>query len=255
MLLNITEDRVLAKVQTHDDSTSVLHRYSIGEDFSGFAFRSSSRSLAKSLEQHPMVLLVEPDGYASGQELCVKQKNAEWNLNRISNHMPVVNGNDYTYDRDGTGVDIYVIDSGVRVTHIEFRTPTGGSRAIWAQNFIDADNSDCVGHGTHVAGILAGNTYGVAKNASVISVKVLDCSNRGPWSVIIAGMNWATQQFTQRKRPAVVNMSIVGKQFASVNAAATAMVAAGLPLFVCAGNDFEDACGYSPASASAASCL
>ena len=152
---------------------------------------------------------------------------------------------------DGEGVDIYILDSGILYNHKEF-----GNRAKFSgydpmDEFRNENwrGGDCHGHGTHVASNAAGVKYGVAKKATVYSVRVLNCNNWGPWSVILSGMDHAMQMIAERRRPAIVSMSLWGWYTRSVNEAAEKLYSSGIPVVVIAGNNGRDACRYSPASA------
>jgi subtilisin family serine protease len=107
----------------------------------------------------------------------------------------------------GAGVHVYVIDSGIRITHNEF-----GGRAVIAVDFVgDGQNgNDCSGHGTHVAGTIGGTTYGVAKGVTLHAVRVLPCVGPGSWSAVVAGIDWVT---ANKIHPAVANMSLGGGPF------------------------------------------
>ncbi|MEU7602324.1 S8 family serine peptidase [Streptomyces sp. NPDC040724] len=153
----------------------------------------------------------------------------------------------FTADGNGAGVTAYILDTGIDYNHTEF----GGPDATRATFGFDAINDgrngqDCQGHGTHVAGTVAGKTYGVARKASLVSVRVLGCDGKGTWSGIIAGMDWVAKN---AKQPAVLNGSLGGERSEAVNNAATALSDAGVLPVVAAGNSSVDACNISPASA------
>lgn len=152
----------------------------------------------------------------------------------------------FTYTRAGSGVRIYILDTGVRITHNEF-TLRIGTRASYGWDFVnnDAIADDCNGHGTHDAGTAAGRVYGVAKAAKVIAVRVLNCAGNGTWAQVIAGVNWVTAHAV---RPAVANMSLGGGLFSSANAAVTNSIAHGITYAIAAGNNAVNACSTSPAS-------
>jgi aqualysin 1 len=114
---------------------------------------------------------------------------------------------------------------------------------------VGGSGQDCNGHGTHVAGTVGGATYGVAKGVTLIAVRVLDCSGNGTNSGVIAGMDWVT---SNRVLPAVANMSLGGGFSQAINDAVTRMTNAGVSLAVAAGNENQNACNTSPASAAAA---
>ena len=110
---------------------------------------------------------------------------------------------------------------------------------------------DCNGHGTHVASLACGKQYGVAKKANCYSVRVLNCSNSAPWSVIIDGLNSAATNITNKnpRRPAIISMSLGGPYTISVNNVSSNIVNMGIPIIAAAHNFGVDACDYSPASA------
>jgi subtilisin family serine protease len=177
------------------------------------------------------------------------QYNAPWGLGRISHTEP--HQRDYYYsDSAGKDVLVYVVDTGIRLSHDDF-----GGRAIWGANFIaSSPNSDQDGHGTHVAGIIAGQTYGVAKKATVVAVKVLDATGSGSMSGLLQGLNWAVADAKQRgvAGKAVINMSLSGAYTQSVNDAVKAATDAGITVVAAAGNKDEDVSGWSPGSAETA---
>ena len=123
---------------------------------------------------------------------------------------------------DGEGVDIYILDSGILYSHEEFgyRAKFSGYDPMDEFRNENWRGGDCHGHGTHVASNAAGVKYGVAKKATVYSVRVLDCNNWGPWSVILSGLDHAMQMIAERRRPAIVSMSLWGGYTRSVNEAA-----------------------------------
>jgi subtilisin family serine protease len=171
------------------------------------------------------------------------QWGAPWGLDRIDQRTPDLDGG-YAYNYTGAGVTAYIVDSGIRYTHQEFE-----GRAFFGFDYADGDGSDCLGHGTHVAGILGGSTYGVAKNVHLVSVRVLDCDGRGYASDIIAGLDWIA---AHAALPAVVNMSLGGGGNSTLDAAVQQLTDGGIAVAVAAGNSTKDACSYSPARAPAA---
>ncbi len=170
------------------------------------------------------------------------QTAAPWGLDRIDQLNLPLQGN-YTYSSSGTGVNAYVIDSGIRRTHTDF-----GGRVQYGFDAVgDGQNgNDCHGHGTHVAGTIGSATYGVAKNVTLHPVRVLQCDGFGSASAVIAGIDWVTANHID---PAVANMSISANgPFQPLNDAITASVAAGVTFVVSASNNAADACNYSPAN-------
>lgn len=167
----------------------------------------------------------------------VVQPNAPWGLDRINQRQLPLDGN-FEYNYDGSGINVYVIDSGIRTTHEQF---TG--RAVNVFSVFDDGGYDCNGHGTHVAGIVGGVTYGVAKNVNIRGVKVLDCAGEGSTSDVVSGMNYVTQN---HESPAVASMSIGGSGSRTIDEAVSRIKASGVPCIVAAGNENDDACDYSP---------
>jgi subtilisin family serine protease len=152
----------------------------------------------------------------------------------------------YNYSSSaGRGVTAYIIDTGIQTDNVDF-----GSRASFGANFVDRTNTDCNGHGTHVAGTVAGTKYGVAKLATLVGVKVLNCHGSGTTAGVIQGMNWVTEHHVADK--SVANMSLGGGTSTAMNDAANHMVGSGVFLSAAAGNNNSNACHFSPASAPAA---
>ena len=185
----------------------------------------------------------------------VTQSHAPWGLARISHRARTSNPDTYYYsDTAGRGTRVYVLDTGIRLTHSEFGPPAS-RRAVWGANFVPSSpDADEDGHGTHVAGVIAGRTYGVAKKATVVAVKVLDKTGTGSMSGLLRGLNWAVDDAKRRGvvRRAVVNMSLTGARTESVNDGVRAAAEAGMTVVVAAGNDGGDVAEWSPASAASA---
>ncbi|MFJ4468958.1 S8 family peptidase [Streptomyces sp. NPDC089424] len=164
-----------------------------------------------------------------------------WGLDRVDQRNLPLN-NSYTYpDSAGEGVTAYVIDTGVRITHGDF-----GGRASYGYDAIDNDNTaqDGHGHGTHVAGTVAGNAYGVAKKAKVVGVRVLNNSGSGTTAQVVAGIDWVAQNAV---KPAVANMSLGGGADTALDTAVRNAIASGVTFAVAAGNETTNASTRSPA--------
>lgn len=202
----------------------------------GFAVDADDRALAKLLAD-PRVAYVEEDGYA---DLNATQTGATWGIDRVDQRTLPLNGT-YVYDTTASNVRAYVIDSGLLASHSQFTGRVGnGFTAIADGN----GTSDCNGHGTHVAGTIAGTTWGVAKGAIVHPVRVFGCSGGSAWSTIIAGIDWVRANHV---KPAVANMSLGGTGNTAVDDATNNLINAGVTVVVAAGNNNADACGFSPA--------
>lgn len=166
-----------------------------------------------------------------------------WGLDRSDSANGALDGK-YSYANTGAGVKIYVIDTGLSVASRDF-----AGRVLPGKSFVNdgRGTDDCAGHGTHVTGIAAGTTYGIAKGASIVPVRVLDCNGVGYASDIISAVNWVIANHTGG--PAVINVSLGGSFSASLNAALSQAVNRGFVVVAAAGNSGVDACTSSPASA------
>jgi cerevisin len=175
------------------------------------------------------------------------QKSAPWGLDRISHRALRQNNKQYIFNNnDGLDVDAYIIDTGVYIQHTDFE-----HRARWGASFVENGRKiDGNGHGTHVAATVAGKQFGVAKNAHIIAVRVLDSRGSGSTSGVIRGIEWATKDHKNKNstRKSVANMSLGGSKSKILDMAVNAAVNAGIHFAVAAGNDNVDACDFSPAA-------
>ena len=199
-------------------------------------------SEAGRIRNNPKVLFVELDQpmYA----LDTQSPSPSWGLDRIDQRALPLNST-FTASAKGAGVNAYIVDTGISSTHVDFtgRMSTGFS------SIVDGNGTnDCNGHGTHVAGTTAGTTYGIAKSATLIPVRVLDCIGSGTTSGVIAGLDWIVGHHTAGT-PAVANMSLGGGASAALDAAVQNVINDGVVMAVAAGNDGLNACNYSPARA------
>lgn len=194
---------------------------------------------ALALASNPAVAFIEPD-----QAVAISDTQAptpSWGLDRIDGGL----NNSFSYPSSaGDGVVAYVFDTGVDATHPDLAGRVSQGFDVIGNN---EANTDCHYHGTHVAGTIAGTQFGVAKDASVVPLRVLNCSGSGSYSGVIRAINWVISTHPAGT-PAVANLSLGGPKSSAVNVAIAAMVEAGIPTFVAAGNSYTDACTASPAS-------
>ncbi|KAF1737821.1 Alkaline protease 1 [Beauveria bassiana] len=178
---------------------------------------------------------------------------ADARLARLSHNRTENSPNTYVYDSSaGENITAYVVDTGIRTSHIEFE-----GRAVLAANFVNNVDTDENGHGSHVAGTIGGATYGVAKKAQLVGVKVLDKNGAGANSGVLDGLQFVMNDVLKRGLggKSVMNMSLGGGRSEAVNRAIQQLFAAGIVPVVAAGNENQDAANTSPASAKAAICV
>ncbi len=206
----------------------------------GFTIETSEAG-ARALAGDPGVAMVEEEGLVYIADWQTLGAEDSWGLDRvdqrrIAGDLGRLYDGLYRYSGDGTGVNVYVVDTGIRTTHIEF-----GGRAISAFDGVGDGygNGDCHGHGTHVAGTVGGARSGVAKAATLHSVRVFDCAGSAYWSVITSAIDWIAANHV---KPAVISMSIGGGQSESVNTAIRGAIARGITVVGAAGNENEDSC-------------
>lgn len=202
----------------------------------GFAVEANENAI-KRLLNDPRVDYVEEDGMSY---INPTQTGVTWGIDRVDQRDLPLNGS-YTYDYTASNVRVYVIDSGILAGHSDF-----GGRVLSGYTAISdgRGTSDCNGHGTHVAGTVAGATWGVAKAARLVPVRVFGCTGGSANSTIIAGINWVASNHV---KPAVANMSLGGPASSATDTATNNLINAGVTVVVAAGNDNANACNYSPA--------
>ncbi len=206
----------------------------------GFQFRGSSAA-AESLSRDARVAYVAQDGLV--ELASVQTPSPSWGLDRIDQRGPDLN-TEYAYYSDGTGVDLYIVDTGVRSTHEDFGSRVDTVNAFTAVND-GVGTEDCNGHGTHVAGIAGAATFGVAKGVTIHPVRVVGCDGMGSLSNTIAGIDWITARHqAPGTRRAVVNISLNNGFSFPLEDAVNESIAAGVIFVVAAGNDGVDASCY-----------
>lgn len=180
---------------------------------------------------------------------CEMQLEATWGIVRTQERNLNING-EYVYNSAnlGAGVDAYVIDTGIYLEHAEFE-----GRAKWGFNAftsgVDAGMTDGNGHGTHCAGTVGSKTYGIAKEAELIAVKVLGATGSGSTAGVIAGVDFVCTDHKAKGNKCVSNLSLGGGYSAAMNAAVDNLADCGCSVAVASGNEGRDACLSSPASA------
>ncbi len=248
---NAVPGKYIVTLETGQDAAKVAQKLKLKPSFvytsamTGFAVPLTSLELT--LVRNALgVKLVEEDAAVQSVPTqtpgMMRAPSNSWGQDRIDQrNLPL--DNSFATEGNGAGVTAYILDTGIDYTHSEF-----GGRATFGYDAIgDGRNGqDCQGHGTHVAGTVAGATYGVARKANLVSVRVLGCDGKGTWSGIIAGIDWIAKN---AKQPAVMNGSLGGDRSEAVNNAVTALSDAGVLPVIAAGNSAVDACNVSPASA------
>lgn len=241
-------DRERTTEYVREQARTVLAESGIREDvivrvygfvLDGFSAKLTDEEFVR-LRNDKRVKYIEPDRII---RISGSQTNATWGIDRVDQRALPLNQT-YTWDATGQGVRAYIIDTGIRFDHAEF-----GGRASFGFDAFGGNGVDGNGHGTHVAGTVGGTSYGVAKSALLIAVRVLDNSGSGSTTGVIAGMDWVAANHI---KPAVANMSLGGAASIATDDAVQRMYEAGIPVVVAAGNGNkagreDDACKYSPA--------
>jgi subtilisin family serine protease len=219
-------------------SVNAKPRFLYDADIRGFEAHLT-RAQLRHLRHHPRVKYVEQD--ARVKELAT-QTSAPWNLVRIDQRGVYDGSNrNYNYSSTGQGVHVYILDTGLQANHQDF-----GGRASHGYDAFGGKGLDENGHGTHVAGTVAGTKYGVAKETKLVGVKVLNKQGSGTTAGVIAGVNWVTAHHVADQ--SVANMSLGGGKSQALNDAVTEMIDSGVFVSVAAGNNNQNACDFSPAS-------
>ena len=232
----------LARRLAAEHGGTVHHTYQ--HAIKGFAATLPAPAV-EALRRNPNVADVEQDQIAEFDETT--QSSAPWGLDRVDQRdLPL--STTYTYPRTGSGVTAYVIDSGIYTAHSEF-----GTRARLGFDALATDGYnavDCTGHGTHVAGIVGGSLFGIAKSVKLVAVRVRGCNPAVSASTadMIKGVDWVYNDQAAHRTPAVVNFSLgVPGGNATLDAAVMRLVKLGVTVVASAGNNGIDACTRSPA--------
>jgi len=241
-------------IRATNADAEVVHKYNIGT-FIGFSARLTE-DLLKAELAHPDVKYVEADqvmsiNYQQEHErsplATITQIGATWGINRVSQrNLPLSGAYEYN-DKAGEGVDVYVIDTGILITHNDF-----GGRASSVFNSITTEaNTDLNGHGTHCAGTIGGTVYGVAKKVSLYAVKVLNSAGSGTTAGVVAGVDYVSNNL-KPARKSIGSMSLGGGASTALDASVENSIVAGVVYAIAAGNNNANACNYSPARVSTA---
>ncbi|ADL45137.1 MULTISPECIES: S8 family peptidase [Micromonospora] len=240
-----TANTLAARTAVPDRAAGLAKRYggNVGTVWSSALTGYSAKmtpAQARRLAADPAVAYVEQDRVMTTQGT---QTGATWGLDRIDQRNLPLNST-FTYPNTASNVRAYIIDTGIRTTHSDF-----GGRATWGTNTVDTNNTDCNGHGTHVAGTVGGTRYGVAKSVRLVAVKVLNCSGSGTTAGVISGVNWVTSNAV---KPAVANMSLGGGASTTLDNAVANSINSGITYALAAGNSSANACNSSPARVASA---
>jgi subtilisin family serine protease len=239
-----TDKEIEDEVGEIDKSEGVKADHVYKNAIKGFAARLSPSAYNK-LKNNAKVAFIEKDQVMSAN---VTVTPTSWGIDRIDQaSLPL--SKSFTYTSNGTGVDAYIIDTGILISHTDF-----GGRAVGGYSSIGAITNwvDANGHGTHVAGTVGGTNYGVAKKVNLIAVRVLDANGSGSTSGVIDGINWAISHHKTKSGTAVANMSLGGGASSALDLAVSNAVAANIVMCVAAGNSAANAANSSPARVAAA---
>jgi len=212
--------------------------YKIGK-FKAYAARLPAEAVHEIKSQPDVDFIEQSRVYSINGD---QKKPPSWGLQRISaRDLPLTASYQYP-DSAGEGVDAYIIDTGIHISHPEFE-----GRAKIGKTFVKDNDRDGNGHGSHVAGTIGSKTYGVAKKVNLIAVKVLDGRGYGDTSGVIAGIEYVATEGPKSRKKAVANMSLGGPSSRALDRAVQGAVEAGVVFVVAAGNSAGDACKLSPA--------
>ncbi|GIH11022.1 serine protease [Rhizocola hellebori] len=225
-------------------SVTARHAGTVGRVFTsalnGFEVSLSEKE-ARRLAADPSVAYVQQNGtvHVDPGVLGTQPNPPSWGLDRIDQrNLPL--DNSYTYPNTAGNVHAYILSTGIRTTHVDF-----GGRAIHGRDVVDNDDdaTDCNGHGTSVAGVVGGSTYGVAKNVTLVAVRMLDCAGTATIAQVIAGVDWVTANAV---KPAIGVLVAGGPTDLAYNSAIRRSIASGVTYTAVSGSSASDACQFSP---------
>ncbi len=222
---------------------AISAKYRYTSALNGFAATLSAEQVC-AFQKRPNIEHVELDGVVSIDALET-QSGATWGLDRIDSKTRSLLGT-YAYTATGLDITAYVIDTGILSTHPDL---TGAVTAGFS--VFTGGTEDCNGHGTHVAGTIGGEIWGVAKNVTLVPIRVLDCGGSGSISGVIAGVDHVTKSVVTPSK-SVANMSLGGGGSIALDTAVNNLIKSGVTVVVAAGNSRADACKSSPARVPAA---
>ncbi len=208
------------------------------------------------MSQSNLVESIEEDHYIFGGSTSSSRVVSTWGLDRLDQSTSSYYDSKYTppCGLTGQGTDVYVLDSGIWYSHNEFegRAVYPGCDPIDQLSGTNRTGLDCTGHGSHVAGTIAGKTLGVAPGATVFSVRVLDCHDMGSASSVLMGIECVLKKYQERKRPAIVNLSVYGEKDLLVKRGIDQLLKSGITVVSIAGNNGDnkpkDSCKVAPGS-------
>ncbi|MEU7136919.1 S8 family peptidase [Streptomyces sp. NPDC046261] len=252
-------DHYIVTLRTGFSPRTLTRRLGVTPDYiythalTGFAATLNAEQL-EAVRSAPDVAAVEQDavlaqaGSPAGPGVRPRVATDAYGLDRIDQRTLPLNSQ-FNTSTTGSGATVYVMDTGIDYSHPDFEGRARNGTDLVTPGGNGADCPMGSGHGTHVAGTVGGATYGVARRASLVSVRVLDCMGRTTTAKFIAGFDYVARSATAGS---VLNASISGPFSQAVNTAVGNVAARGVPPVVAAGNDNENACDHSPAGALAA---